>query len=754
MQKTFYENSSNISRKKIKELNSFSLNQYKSNSFNNKNEKYFEESGINNYNNSNLKNNINNFEQTKNDIKGNNKKEFGYIFYGKNKLFKTINKNFSSFIVSAKNKNLYNNLGDKNINKKEIIQSNNAKNNKGIKIKRQFSNDIILNDIYKNYRFSEKIKNKIFKDKNILIKNPIEYFPNIYRLNNIKYKNELNFNINNDKNIQIEQLNQLHKNFINSIKNPSKLFPEKEIKKNFSSDFKNEKIKNKNNNFETSNNSQKWFDINNKNINEYINKNKNEDIKLKPRNYIKINSNNRFSKINLNKKNISPGVLNNFIKNNNESLLKNTNLNNTNISNNSNMKRSNSIKINIKKHLKDKENIFDKKESKSNSSFSINFSYDTENNNKNFQNENEYKKNNNELNNDIKTKINNSQSSYSQIKEKYFQINSKFVFTSKDKNFSFHSIKNMKIEENNNRPNICNNKTKENEMNNNEKKEKEKEKNSNVKYNFKTSSYFYSHKFNNNKNEKENTTNIENIINNVIENNRRAGQARVSNSFYNLGKNYLNNKIKNTQKNFYKNKNYYYSGDTNFEKDQNKDEISRNLKNRKLNFIQLTIISPSLWKKHEEVWENISNKNYNDKYENYILPPNDTDILISSYIRIYPTKLNTCVYSRVNSISKEEKEILNFCIDDDIQNPKNEIKKWKNVYKKMIFRWHPDKLFPLLKELNIKNEYIKKELERRSSLIINNINTLYQNIMEILKKIILYKEKDNKIKEPTIIKNN
>ena len=65
----------------------------------------------------------------------------------------------------------------------------------------------------------------------------------------------------------------------------------------------------------------------------------------------------------------------------------------------------------------------------------------------------------------------------------------------------------------------------------------------------------------------------------------------------------------------------------------------------------------------------------------------------------------------------------------------------------MIFRWHPDKLFPLLKELKIKNENIKNELQRRCSLIINNINSLYQNISEILKKIVLYKDRtENKTK--------
>ena len=746
MRKTFYGNSFNSHRKKINAFNPFNFYHNKSNSFNNKNN--FEGSRT-----INLNNNINNLEITKNDNKGNKKEETGYIFYGKNKLFKTINKNITSYIISSKIKRkiLKNNLEEKNINKKEGIQLNNLKSKNieeyqkqnRIKIKRQFSSDILLNDINKNYGFSGKCKNDNFKDKNTLIKDNLKYFPNIYGLNNKNNKNELNYhyniNYNNDKNIQFDQLNQLHKNFINSIKNPSKLFQDKEIINNFSSDFHmNEIIKNKNNNLEVNNNSQKWFNINSKNnINEYIiKKYRDEKIeKIKHNDYMKINSNNRFSKFNLSKRNINSNSPNNFKKNNNESWLKNSNFNNMNISNDSHIKK-NSIKINIKNHLKNKENSLDINKSKSSSSFSINFSNDTESDNKNVKNEYENNNINNRINNENKPNIVNYQDSNFKAKDINFKNKNKFIFPSKDKNFSFRSTKNMKIEENNNYSKNLYNKTKENENSFNKDK---KEENSNVKYNFKTSFYFYSTKFENNK--KENITNIENIINNVIENNRKAAQARVSNSFYNLGKNYLNNKMRNSQKNFYKNNNYYYSGDTNFAKDQNKDENNINSNKRKFNCIQLSIMSPDLWRKHEEVWVNILNKNYNDKYENFILPPNDTDILISSYIKMFPMKLNIYTYSKINSISQEEKEFLNFCIDDDIQNPKNEIKKWKNVYKKMIFRWHPDKLFPLLKELNIKNEYIKKEIERRSSLIINNINLQYQNIVEILKKIILYKEK-------------
>ena len=284
-------------------------------------------------------------------------------------------------------------------------------------------------------------------------------------------------------------------------------------------------------------------------------------------------------------------------------------------------------------------------------------------------------------------------------------------------------------------------------------KKEEEENNYNPKFNFKTSSYFFSPNFKKNeinKNKKEDSANIKNIINNVIENNKKAAQARGSTSFYNIGNNYLNNKMRDSQKNFYssssnkQNKNSYFRNTyTNFYKDQAQDETKFNKKRKKSNYIQLTLLSPAEWEKHEDVWANISNRKY-ENFEQFFLPPNDTDILISSYLKMYPNKLNICNYSKINTLSKNEKEFLSFSIDDDIGNPKIEIKKWKNVYKKMIFRWHPDKLFPLINDLKITNDFIKKEIERRSSLIINNINVLFQNIMEILKKILLSKEKSDK----------
>ena len=246
--------------------------------------------------------------------------------------------------------------------------------------------------------------------------------------------------------------------------------------------------------------------------------------------------------------------------------------------------------------------------------------------------------------------------------------------------------------------------------------------------------FFFSSKFKNNENNMKDSLNIKNIINNVIENNKRASNARDSTSFYKIENFYINNKMRKSQNNFYSSP--YCKKDTNFTKEQTKDTNSNS--NKKSNHIKLTLVSPKEWEKHEEIWINILN--VNEKVEKYVLPPNDMDVLVSGYLKMYPYNLNICNLSKVNSFSKNQKEFLSFYIDDDTENPRNEIKNWKNAYKKMILRWHPDKLFPLINELNIKNEFIKKELERRSSIIVNNINILYQNIIEILKKILLNKE--------------
>ena len=279
------------------------------------------------------------------------------------------------------------------------------------------------------------------------------------------------------------------------------------------------------------------------------------------------------------------------------------------------------------------------------------------------------------------------------------------------------------------------------------KEEREPEKRN---FNFRTTSNFFfknnnyneknkekEKKFESNK-EQRNKFNIENIINNVIENNKKAAAARSSTSFYNIGSNFMNNRMRSTKTNFYSSKDNRGGGftgtkDSNFTKDQANEG-----RYYKPNSLKLTLINPLGWRKHEEIWGNlVSLKLGLSDLEKYLHPPNDTDVLVSSYLKMNPRVLNFCSIQKINTskTTNENNNFISFMIDDNIQNPKQEIKKWKEAYKRVIFRWHPDKLFHALEEINFKNEQQKIELKKRSTQIINNMNTLYRNIIEILNKI-------------------
>ena len=264
-----------------------------------------------------------------------------------------------------------------------------------------------------------------------------------------------------------------------------------------------------------------------------------------------------------------------------------------------------------------------------------------------------------------------------------------------------------------------------------------------INSNFNTSSFFYNKDLKNNFNVKnnlndknqKNTENDQNteqkqdlndIIKRVIENNKRAAAAKTSTCFFNIGINYMNNRARRTGSNFF----------ANFQKKFPVGENTNNEPKKYLNSIKLTLENPEIWKKHEIVWKNI--KKFNEKDCEFLLPPNDNDALISCYLNMYPQKLD------LNSKNKDKKEdIFSFVIDDSIHNPTNEIQKWKSAHRKLILKWHPDKLFPLLKELKI-NEELKNELKKKSTIIIDNINKVFQNVMEILRKILLAKEEKDK----------
>ena len=244
--------------------------------------------------------------------------------------------------------------------------------------------------------------------------------------------------------------------------------------------------------------------------------------------------------------------------------------------------------------------------------------------------------------------------------------------------------------------------------------------------------------------EKKNRFNIESIINNVIENNKRAAAARSSTSFYNIGSHFMNNHMRSTKTNFYNPKDKTRGGFTGTKDSNYTKEQANEGKFYKQNSLKLTLINPLNWRKHEEIWDNLVTLSMGlTDLEKYMMPPNETDVLISSYLKMNPKVLNFCSIQKINTFNtKNENNFISFMVDDNIQNPKHEIKKWKEAYKKVIFRWHPDKLFPFLDEIKLKNEQQKNELKKKSSIIINNTNTLYKSILEILNKISQVKYQD------------
>ena len=147
----------------------------------------------------------------KNILNKDSNEDKSYIFYGNNKLFKPKNKNFSAYNITSKFKKII--KGQKLDNKNSTNISNNKyKFKEFTNLPRQLSDDLILNISRNN--------NPKF-NSNFSLNN--YFFPDINRLNKKRNENDLNinyfFNNGNSQKSQIEQLNQLHKNFINSFKN-------------------------------------------------------------------------------------------------------------------------------------------------------------------------------------------------------------------------------------------------------------------------------------------------------------------------------------------------------------------------------------------------------------------------------------------------------------------------------------------------------------------------------------------------------
>lgn len=262
----------------------------------------------------------------------------------------------------------------------------------------------------------------------------------------------------------------------------------------------------------------------------------------------------------------------------------------------------------------------------------------------------------------------------------------------------------------------------------------------NQKENFssKTSSNFFQQ-------ESKPSININNLINRVIENNKKAAAAKRKDFFSEIGKDFMNNHMRRTSTNF-------YSSNSSNRYTSNKGENSNTYINPKqpqtLNSLEITLLSPVDWRKHEEIWMNISSlKMAPSDLEKHLIPPNDNDVLVSAYCKMNPYILNFCSFSNISTSSNSNKSnYLSFIIDDNMKNPKLEMKKWKEAYKKVILRWHPDKLLNVLKEVKFKDDNKISQLRKKSTVIINNMNVLYKKILEILRKILQkknYSESEN-----------
>ena len=214
----------------------------------------------------------------------NNNNIDGYIYYGDNKIFKTKNTSYSSKNISNKLKtqNLFfkNNI-NKHSTKNLYINKDNILNNNHNSIPR-FQKEITRNKILNNFGNNkdilyQKIKHNFNRDNSNI-------FPFITKSTLKNYNDDnTNTNMENNLNIHMKNLNQLHTNFINSFKN------KKGILNDIDFDVGCEK-KNLNKKLFRKNHSQEWiidFKIFSK-INQKKNKIKSKEIVNKNRNNQKL----------------------------------------------------------------------------------------------------------------------------------------------------------------------------------------------------------------------------------------------------------------------------------------------------------------------------------------------------------------------------------------------------------------------------------------------------------------------------------
>ena len=675
-------------------------------------------------------------------------------------------KNFSSNNKDIKNNSFHNN--NKFLNNNQYFQPNQYFN---IFEKNQLNNNhnLIRNNTNKKHENLQAInimnKNN-FYNNNLYINNNLNqnsfrnFYQNYYSGLNYIYNFNIGYNNfnNNNKPTTIYDykrpseklkkgqnqliLERMQENYLKKMKNEeSKKMPKTSMNffKKFPMNNNNNKDKNsfninKNNNIDKSSNININSNIiernNNNNLKSSNSANYNNN-KIKASKSIVIESK---DKENNNNKDFIKTITQNFFKNNNIKRMSNV------INNNSTDKLFNNNDDNKNKETK---NIFESK---------LNHKISYKNNDDDIKIEDVSDKNNlfkfeqgkftfNNFDNNRKTNLNNNENENNKNDSTIINNNKLKHCKSTPKlqtNYILNKVSSIFENPNKNKEN---NKNEDNI--NNEKKINENEE-TNYDSKFKTSSNFFKQSQNSNSN-KTTEFDINNIINRVIENNKRAGAFKSTNFFNNLGKDFMNNHMRQTHNSFY-NKNAKYNKFTGNDTNYTNDMLNNDNKLHSLNSLKINLINPLSWRKHEEIWANIQNfAVFNAEIEKYLIPPNDNDVLISSYLKLFPNVLNFCSLNKINTSNNNNNNdnYLFFYIDDKISNPKNEMKKWRDAYKRVILRWHPDKLYSFLNDVKIKDENIKNSLKKKSTVIINNMNTKFKNIIEILRKIKQRKDNSN-----------
>ena len=208
---------------------------------------------------------------------------------------------------------------------------------------------------------------------------------------------------------------------------------------------------------------------------------------------------------------------------------------------------------------------------------------------------------------------------------------------------------------------------------------------------------------------------MENLLKRVLEANMRQTQAKRFDIKVNSNniKDVTNDKSSSTKNNFFSNSTF---------------NSGPKINHTKFGDLLLKIEEEDmvLWKRHEELWKNLNPQYLTENVHKYLIPPNDTDILTFSYFNAY--KVEGCKLELSNNYVKCRLE---------------ETKKWKSIYKKLVMRWHPDKLYPILDKLDIDVE-LSKIIKKKSGIILNNLNKSLQIIIDSLKNLEMDNEDSNK----------